>query len=172
MRKLYLAGPAVFRKDAFTYANALKKACSEHGFIGVFPLDNDVDSCCASEIKYANINLIRKCDGVIADYTPFRGPGLDGGTAYEIGFAEALGKPVVAFSGDTRDYLCRVNEWMSGAPVDTDDLIKRDHNNMSIEDFDLPDNLMLTSDIAVFDTVDAALNEMTIIMIAKDRGND
>ncbi|WP_246068854.1 nucleoside 2-deoxyribosyltransferase [Ferrovibrio terrae] len=52
----------------------------------------------AAFIKQANVGLIRRCDAVVANVSPFRGPNMDPGTAWEIGFAEALGKPVLLWS--------------------------------------------------------------------------
>ena len=43
----------------------------------------------------ANLEAIRAADFVMANLNDFRGPGEpDSGTAFEVGFAAALGKPV------------------------------------------------------------------------------
>lgn len=47
----------------------------------------------------ANEDLIRSCDGVLA---VLDGSDVDSGTAAEIGFAAALGKPVVGWRSDVR----------------------------------------------------------------------
>ncbi|MCT0975824.1 nucleoside 2-deoxyribosyltransferase, partial [Pseudomonas aeruginosa] len=39
-RKLYLAGPDVFRADAVAHGEALKALCARYGFEGLYPLDN------------------------------------------------------------------------------------------------------------------------------------
>ena len=40
MKKIYLAGPDVFRPDAPAWGLSLKALCREFGFDGLFPLDN------------------------------------------------------------------------------------------------------------------------------------
>ena len=52
--------------------------------------------------------MIDRADGVLADIGPFRGAGMDAGTAFEIGYAIAQQKPVVCYSDDLRPYLDRV----------------------------------------------------------------
>ena len=41
----------------------------------------------AGAIFDANIQKIDECSAVIANITPFRDPGMDAGTAFEIGYA-------------------------------------------------------------------------------------
>ncbi|MDY0273631.1 MAG: nucleoside 2-deoxyribosyltransferase, partial [Advenella sp.] len=40
MKKIYLAGPDVFRHDAVDYGQQLKALCESFGFAGLYPLDN------------------------------------------------------------------------------------------------------------------------------------
>ena len=40
--------------------------------------------------------------------TPFRGPSIDPGTAYEMGFMRALKRPVLGYRNDPRDYITRI----------------------------------------------------------------
>ena len=93
MMKIYLAGPEVFFPAPQKEGQRLKDICADHGFEGVFPLDGEVgmESLAAWEIAGAifdaNIQKIDQCSAVIANMTPFRGPGMDGGTAFEIGYA-------------------------------------------------------------------------------------
>jgi nucleoside 2-deoxyribosyltransferase len=102
-RKLYLAGPDVFAPDAPARFDAMRAACSKAGFAPLTPVDNTLPDnlqgrALAAFIKQANIELIRRCDAVVANVSPFRGPNMDPGTAWEIGFAEALGRPVILWS--------------------------------------------------------------------------
>ena len=69
-----------------------------------FPIDVELDvkgksprevGLCISSV---NEGLIKSCQIVIANITPFRGPSADVGTAFEMGFAHALGKIVLAYS--------------------------------------------------------------------------
>ena len=81
--------------------------------------------------------------------TPFRGPGMDGGTAFEIGYAYSEGKLIVGWSSDDRDYIDRVQEYFGGKLEQADRW--RDPQGLEVEDFGQPDNLMMSS--AVIDVV-------------------
>ncbi len=146
---LYLAGPQVFLPDPVAAGRHLKALAATHGLDGLFPLDNSLDldgldkPTQGLNIKEANCALIRACDGVIADLSPFRGPGMDQGTAYEIGFAEALGKPIWLYSSERGPYADRVARMMATSRKEDGTLW--DTQGMQVEDFDLADNLMLAA---------------------------
>lgn len=146
MKRIYLAGPGVFYPDPLAEGHRLKELCSALGLEGVYPMDAGLDlsqyskQAGARAIYEANIRLIRSCDGIIADMQPFRGPGMDGGTAFEMGFAKALGLPVVGY-GSTDMYLERTRQFYGRLQrVDAHDV---DNAGLTVEDFDLPDNLMM-----------------------------
>lgn len=124
MKKIYLAGPDVFKPERNLIGHALKAICEKYGCQGLWPFDNEATA--ASDIRAANEQMIRDCDGVLANITHFRGPGMDPGTAYEIGFARALGKPVALYSYVHSEYKERV------VP-----------DGMLVENFKLIDNLMV-----------------------------
>lgn len=139
-KKIYLAGPGVFLPDPIGEGARLKALCATFGFEGVFPMDASLDIAAmtkldaAQAIYRANITFIESADAVIADMRAFRGPGMDGGTAFEMGYALALGKPVVGYGlADTYRERCR--RLYGDTSVDPDGL--------TIEDFALPDNLMM-----------------------------
>ncbi|WP_148713686.1 nucleoside 2-deoxyribosyltransferase [Chitinolyticbacter meiyuanensis] len=143
---IYLAGPGVFRPDALAWGEQLKAACAEHGFTGLFPLDNAVreglDSAAQRQwIFEANCALIRQADLVLADMRAFRSASEpDSGTAFEIGYAHALGKPVWLWLPDTAPgatMLDRAAHARDGAgrPID--------QQGWHVEDFGAPLNLML-----------------------------
>ena len=98
--RIYLAGPDVFLPDAAAVFDAKRKLCIDYGFVGVAPVDSETDlsllpkRAAAMQISADNEDLIRSCNLLIANLTPFRGPSADVGTAYEIGFARALGLQV------------------------------------------------------------------------------
>lgn len=146
-RHVYLAGPGVFRHDAPVFAAMLKELCGARGLSALWPLDNVIDEAAeraaqADAIRRANEAMIRQAAAVVADISPFRGPNMDPGTAYEIGFALALGKPVFAYSADRRSLLART------APALAADGIGRDHAGLLVEDFGLPENLMIATALA------------------------
>jgi nucleoside 2-deoxyribosyltransferase len=106
MKRVYLAGPDVFYKNAVAHAKEMKRVCSSVGLEGVFPLDVEVHSAdligyqIAQKIFISNIGLIESCQGVLANMTSFRGPSADVGTAWEMGFAYGLKLPVVGYTND------------------------------------------------------------------------
>ena len=91
---------------------------------------------------------MRGCDAMIVNLTPFRGPSADVGSAYEMGFMRALGRPVFAYSNDARPFLDRVaafcGETLRRRPTGEHE----DPDGMAIEAFALHDNLMLAGAVA------------------------
>ena len=136
--KVYLAGFDVFRVDAIERGEYLKRLCREQGLEGLYPFDNEVADGLApaeraAQICRLNLAMIRDADAVLANLNPFRGFEPDSGTAFEVGAAVALGKPVWAYfepQGSMR-------QWLVG------DAAGRDADGYFIEDFGLPRNLML-----------------------------
>ena len=108
----------------------------------------------ARAIYEANIELIKSCDGIIADMQAFRGPGMDGGTAFEMGYGKALGLPVVGYGADGL-YLERSRSYYNG--LKQLGLNEVDPTDMTVEDFDLVDNLMMAcgADAIVKDEAEA-----------------
>jgi nucleoside 2-deoxyribosyltransferase len=87
--------------------------------------------------------IMRGCDAIVVNLTPFRAPSADVGSAYEMGFMRALGRPIFAYSNDDRAFLDRVTAHCGGhvrvRPTGEDE----DLDGMAIEPFGLHDNLML-----------------------------
>lgn len=145
---VYLAGPGVFRSDVAAFAATLKELCRQHGLVPLWPMDNEIapeadKARQADHIRRANEDMIRRADAVIAELTPFRGPNMDPGTAYEIGFAVALGKAVFAWMPDRRTLLERT---VNATSVDRDGVIY-DAEHFAIEDFGLGENLMIATSV-------------------------
>lgn len=143
--KAYLAGPDVFLPDPFAASAGMKAVCAEFGIDGTFPLDgavapSDDRRAWARAIQRANVGLIRGCDLVIANMTPFRGFNVDDGTAWEMGFAAALGKPVFGWSADPRDYPAKVAAVLD--LVATPEGLRDPDGNL-VEDFGHQANLMM-----------------------------
>jgi len=116
----------------------------------VVPLDNEATT--ALEIYQSNIRLLDESNLVIANITPFRGPHCDVGTAWEIGYAVSRGVPVFAFSATTEPLLDRIARGTPGRHVDS--------LGMLVEDFGLPENLMIIYSLVehrVYDTFEAAV---------------
>ena len=137
--KIYLAGPDVFRQDAFAWAEAARRTCQDSGHQALIPLDG-VETTAAG-IYHANIDLIRAADAVIANLNPFRGCEPDSGTCVEVGFALALGKPVIGYLASPETTVERVRRMAGGVTEKQGRSIDRD--GLHVEDFGLPLNLML-----------------------------
>lgn len=98
--KIYTAGPDVFYSNAVQRFKECRAIAEEHGHTALTPFDNDVDLLApnAARLIYeSNVSLIRECDVVLANCDNFRGMEPDSGTCFEIGFAVALGKRVIAY---------------------------------------------------------------------------
>lgn len=148
MQKIYIAGFDVFKPNSKQIGEDYKFTCKEYGYEGLYPLDNEIDESWSKEVarKFIyekNIELIEKSDIIIANGNPFRGNELDSGTAFEIGYAKALHKKIVIYMDDTRSYLDKFVEKNKKNGVFVD------KNEMFIEDFDFPLNLMFSNTIIV-----------------------
>lgn len=143
--RIYLAGPEVFLPDALAMGRAKQELSAHHGFEGVFPLDASLDLAGlpkreqARRISVANEAAMRSCDALIANLTPFRGASMDAGTAFEVGFMRALGRPVLGYTNVVADYRRRAEVYRKSV-VPTPDA---DAPDIAIEDFDLAENLMI-----------------------------
>ena len=138
MKKVYLAGPDVFRPDAVERGHYLRRLCRAHGLEGLYPLDNQLPEGLAEVeaarwISAANMAMLRSADAVLANLQPFRGLEPDSGTVFEVGMAVALGKPVWCHFAPTGDLRAQVRHDADG----------RDGDGHLVEDFSLPRNLML-----------------------------
>lgn len=127
MKKVYIAGPDVFRPDAVEHGRRCKAVCAEYGLIGLYPFDNEADT--AEEIFKGNCALIDECDIVCANLNPFRGDEPDSGTCFELGYGHAKGKALYGYLEDMRSLRQKLGE--------------ADAQGNSVEDFDLPVNLMM-----------------------------
>lgn len=148
-KKIYLAGPDVFRFDAIDFGMKLKAKCHEYGYKGMYPFDNEVDltqdkRSMAKEIFTANRHMIDNCDIVIANLEPFRGPSADVGTVWECGYALGLGKKVYGYRESKELYKDKAGY----DPART------------VEDFDLGDNLMIDCSIQIFDSLEDVLKHL------------
>ena len=92
---IYLAGPNVFKKDAIEDLNKMKEISKKYNQIGNAPIDNEVDFAkvdAATKIFHGNVEMMDMCDVIIANLEPFRGPNVDDGTAFELGYGYSKNK--------------------------------------------------------------------------------
>lgn len=158
---VYLAGPEVFLPDPIA-PGIEKKAIIEslnkkHNWpfklVGLYPMDNEIenfapDYATGIKIYEANIALMDQAHFIAANMVRFRGPSMDVGTAFEMGYMNGLGKPVFAYydakpfyGKDEKPgiYEERVKKFY---PV-SEDQSGKDIHGQSIEDFAMADNLMM-----------------------------
>jgi len=141
--KIYLAGPDVFLPDAVDIGRRKVEACARHGLTGLYPLDNAVDPTAKDaslRIFRGNEAMMIEADAIIANLTPFRGPGADAGTVYELGYMAGRGKLCLGYSNDPSSYADRVREFTR---VNSRDGRLVDGSGLTVEDFGLTDNLMM-----------------------------
>lgn len=131
-RTVYLAGPEVFLPNAPEIGQAKRAICREYGLGAVFPFEPfEPDAASPADtghrIFVRCVELMDRCDIVIANMTPFRGVSMDVGTAVEIGYMFARGRKVFGYTNVMGDYDTRV----------------RDDQQQTIEAFGFTDNLMV-----------------------------
>jgi nucleoside 2-deoxyribosyltransferase len=158
---IYLAGPEVFLPEPVAAGVAKKDRIAqlnrEHNWpftlIGLYPLDNEIEDFAPDQdtgirIFQANIDLMDQAHFIAANMVRFRGPSMDVGTAFEMGYVLGLKKPVFGyyeaapFYGKSENpgiYKDRVAKYY---PLDP----KKpgyDIDGQSIENFQMADNLMM-----------------------------
>ncbi|MFT3717214.1 nucleoside 2-deoxyribosyltransferase [Pseudorhodoferax sp.] len=164
--RIYLAGPDVFRPDAAEVFARLKACCARLGLEGLAPADGgphagpapDGDAL-AQRIYAANIALIRSADGLAANLMDFRGLEPDSGTVFEVGYAVALGKPVVAYGVRPGSYAERVAAALPCAH-DGAGVLRETASGLMVEGLGQRLNLMLSRSAGLADTAEAALQQL------------
>jgi nucleoside 2-deoxyribosyltransferase len=141
--RVYLAGPDVFLPDAVEVGRRKVDLCARHGLTGLYPLDKAIDLAAKDaslRIFRGNEAMMIEADAIIANLTPFRGPGADAGTVYELGYMAGRGKVCLGYSNDPSCYADRVREFTG---VTSRDGRLVDALGLTVEDFGLADNLMM-----------------------------
>jgi nucleoside 2-deoxyribosyltransferase len=141
--KIYLAGPDVFLPDAIDVGRRKCAVCERYGVSALYPLDNSVNLAAADAsllIFQANEAMMDAADAIIANLTPFRGPGADSGTVYELGYMAGRGKLCLGYSNDPTTYAERAREFTE---ISSRDGRLLDAQGLTVEDFGLTDNLMM-----------------------------
>ena len=143
MTKVYLAGPDVFLPDAVEIGRRKVEICARHGLTGLYPLDNAIDLTAhdaSLRIFRGNETMMIEADAIVANLTPFRGPGADAGTVYELGYMAGRDKLCLGYSNDPSSYAERVRQFTA---VTSRDGRMVDALGLTVEDFGLADNLMM-----------------------------
>lgn len=155
--KVYLAGPEVFVRMATALGAAKVEICAQYGLQGIYPLDGQADvshlplADQGYAIARANEKLMLGCAAGIANLTPFRGAGMDIGTAYEIGFMRGHGKPVFGYTNSNLTFFERVMKFNGGSlkrrSTKFPGFIFEDDRKMGVEEFEFTENLMIEAAI-------------------------
>lgn len=121
--------------------------CEQHGITPLLPCDCQETS--PDVIRANNLSMLASASAIIANLNPFRGTEVDTGTAFEIGYACALGKPAVGFVSDLEPMETRVERLCGPLIESTDSFQKRDRDGFGVESFSLPTNLMIAAGIPI-----------------------
>ncbi|BCH53488.1 nucleoside 2-deoxyribosyltransferase [Agrobacterium vitis] len=146
--KLYLAGPEVFLADAREVLDAKAEMTRTYGFEPICPGDISIEPAptlheFGLKISAVDEDMMNRADGVIANLTPFRGIAADPGTAFELGYMCAQGKLVAAYTNVIDNHYARTAGFYQGKVTLGPDQRKRGPDGLSLEDFDMIENLML-----------------------------
>jgi len=146
--KIYTAGPEVFLANAREIMAAKAALCKKYGFTAICPGDLDIEPVGTMKafglaISKIDEQMMDSADAIIANLTPFRGVAADVGTCYELGYMCAQGKLVAAYTNVAEDHFRRTVAHYGGELTEDADGVKRGPDGLSIEDFDMIDNLML-----------------------------
>ncbi len=153
---VYLAGPDAQAPDAAAVLAAKRAQVEAAGFSASGPVAPDAsaerDEIAARSAYADTLARLREADAVIANLSPWRGPSADASTAFEVGFAAALGKPVFAYANVTdeaeADVLGRVQAWIGAQ--EGDDGRWTDADGAAVEDMGFPETLMLWAEARRF----------------------
>ena len=165
---VYLAGPEVFLPFSLSAGNFIKAQTllfnlyhlkkSPYHIQGIYPFDSgyvpkNLDFQDGLNIYKGDVAIMNRSRAVLANMVKFRGPGMDGGTAFEMGYMTAQKKIVVGYYDETpyfdkpqknRAYTIKVEEEIG--PLHKGPLnLTYDKNNLLVEPFEMPDNLMMVS---------------------------
>ncbi len=162
----YLAGPDVFFPRAHEIGRRKIAYLRALGIVGHFPLDNEVPDDLfknpAQAIQFigdANEKMMLDCCGdgriglILANMSPFHGPSMDVGTAFEVGFMSALSYRknviIIGYTPDKRTFEDRVVEDIYGgwSNITHNNGIPHGPDGNMIEAFGGADNLMITNAI-------------------------
>ena len=139
-------------------------------------MDNEIedfapDFATGMKIYHANIDLMKKADFITANMVRFRGPSMDVGTAFEMGYMAGLDKPVFAYY-DAKPFYGKDEK----PGIYSDRVAKHyplskekpghDVHGQSIENFQMADNLMMIGSLETGEGKISDSFEMAVLKIA------
>ena len=146
--KLYLAGPEVFLPNARAVLDQKAAMARAYGFEPICPGDVTIEPAPTRhafglKISATDEGFMNAADGIIANLTPFRGIAADPGTVFELGYMCASAKLVAAYTNVTESHYARTVAYYDGQITVDAAGHKRGPDGLSLEDFDMFENLML-----------------------------
>lgn len=162
---VYLAGPDVFFPDAVGVGERKKAHLAELGLIGHYPFDNEIPAEAFADprkaahlIADANEKMMLECcrpdqiGVILVNMSPFRGPIMDAGTAFEAGFMAALSHQnpnilIIGYSDDERLFEERMAQDIYGGQTKRHEGRLFAPDGTAIESFGGRENLMVTGAI-------------------------
>jgi nucleoside 2-deoxyribosyltransferase len=150
IRSVYLSTPSSRLPHGPALLAEARLVCEGAGFEAVTAepdllTEQHPSEAMAREIYAGRIARLRQADAAVIDLSPFRGPHCDPTAAFEAGFFAGLGKPVFGYlnvSEEEDAELCARVQALVGAEPDGEG-IWRDTYGAEVEDFGLPEHLML-----------------------------
>lgn len=155
-KTIYLAGPEVFLPDSQEIGRRKQALCRAYDLLGLYPGDNgpfdsNLTMAELSRVIFTtNLALMQRADIFLGNLTPFRGPGADAGTVWELGFMAGLHKPVYGYSNSPSSLLARTRAFDPAWRFDPESGFWRDSRGLVIEDLDGGDNLMIIESLRLF----------------------
>lgn len=151
--RVYLAGPEVFLPNARKVLDRKIALTRAAGLIPVTPGDLEIPKAPTKRQFGENISavdeaMMNSAQAVIANLTPFRGLHADTGTVFELGYMCGQGKAAFAYSNVKANHYQRIVDYYGGKIVTGPDGRLRGPDGLSVEDFDMNENLMLDGGIA------------------------
>jgi nucleoside 2-deoxyribosyltransferase len=158
----------LFFEDRDARYARLRAACAHAGLEAVAPTDGfevhtEGPLPTAEQIYQHNLRLLRACDGVLVNLSPFRGVEPDSGSVFEAAFASALGKPVAGWIGDDWNTQER-SAVLRKVWRDTDGRARDKLDGGLVEDFGLPANLMLSCSFPVLPAPGQAIERLVMAL--------
>lgn len=146
--KVYLAGPEVFLPNAREILDRKIELTREAGLAPVSPGDLEIPQLpdkheLGLAISAIDERLMLSADAIIANLTPFRGIAADTGTVFELGFMCGRGKAAFSYTNVATDHYQRTLDYYGGKVEHDAAGRRRGPDGLSLEDFDMIDNLML-----------------------------
>lgn len=114
--RVYLAGPMVFYPDPEATFDVMKAICEQEGLEGVAPIDGQLSLEGVEpgrplylRIVEADFRLMDACVAALVCLDPVHGGvEMDAGTAVEIGYLHARGKPMSGWTSETATFGERI----------------------------------------------------------------